>query len=346
MDGPIPLILCFDVEPDEHVFAPEDPPPWRGFEALVDRASSLRRDLAALTGEPARFSWSLRMDPQIAVGYGAPAWAADRYRKELEEAIEAGDAVGVHPHAWRWEDGTWVADHGDPEWVDFCVRESFEAYASRFGAAPSHHRFGARFVSSRMLATVEDLGGRFDLTLEPGEPGQAPGELLGGRLTGGIPDQATVPRFPYHPSRADFRVPAPDGTSRLWAIPLSSGQFVGRRRIARTTLQRAAHPVRTGRGAVRRLRARARRSPGPAHRTLAPWLDWRTPVDFWDSAFGSLEDLPSPYLAFAIRSDLPLRRQQRERFDRIMASLRERPEGQRVVVTTPEDAVRRLGLEA
>ena len=75
------------------------------------------------------------------------------------------------------------------------------------------------------------------------------------------------------------------------------------------------------------------------------YKDWRTPQDLWDSAFASLSELEHPYLAFAIRSDTPIHPEHRPRFEGIMASLFERPEAGRLVFTTPEEALRRMGLE-
>jgi hypothetical protein len=351
MERRIPLIFCIDVEPDDHVYPPGNPSPWSGFEALAAESAGLRDRLSALTGEPARLTWSLRLDPQIAEAYGDPAWIIDHHRDFFEEARGLGDAVGVHPHAWRWdrERRVWISDQADAAWVDHCIEMSFETYRSRFGEAPSHHRFGGRFVSEGVLAAAHRLGARFDLTLEPGKPGKKLGERYGAIWTGEIPDFGKVPRIPYHPDPADFRRPARDGVGGLWTIPLSSGRFVPKRRSRRQhrIARRLSHPVRMASGLARRL-DRARRSVGgdrrPPYKPLAMWLDWRSPADFWNSAFASLEELEYPYLAFAIRSDIGIRSKSKAGFEGIVASLFEHREAKRLVFTTPEDALRRLGL--
>jgi hypothetical protein len=342
-------MFCIDVEPDEHTFAPDDPSPWSGFDALVADIDRLRARLAALTGEPARFVWSLRLDPQIAEAYGDPAWIIDRHRGFFDEARGQGDAVGVHPHAWRWDgaDRVWTADHADPAWVDHCIETAFAAYRSRFGDAPSHHRFGGQFISERVMATADRLGAPFDLTLEPGERGAGPpGERLGGIWTGDSPDHANVPRRPYHPDPSDFRRPAPDEARGLWTIPLSSGRFVPRPRNLRVG-QRLLHPVDAARLVAREISSKMDRArpmqdgdPPPPYQTLALWLDWRSLADLWDSAFASLEEIEFPYLAFAIRSDM------QPRVDGAIATLSEHPQAGRLVFTTPEDALRRMGLTA
>lgn len=306
-------------------------------------SARLRARLSKLTGEPARFIWSLRLDPQIAEAYGDPAWIIDRHRAFFDEAMAMGDAVGVHPHAWRWDRTrrVWEADHEDAEWVERCMEMCYAAYGSRFGVAPKHHRFGGRFVSERVLSTAERLGTRYDLTLEPGEPGVPPGEYSGSVWKGEIPDYRQTPRAPYHPDRSDFRRPSDDGRGRLWTIPLSSGSVPrGPRRLR--VADRLSHPVRTARGAVRRVEGGLRHlagggDPGPSYRVLRMW-DWPDPIGLWDSAFASLEELEYQYLAFAIRSDMePI-------VDGVMSALEEHPQGRRVVFTTPEDALARLGL--
>src|SRR5438552_4093078 len=45
-----PIVLCIDVEPDPLVFDPADPPPWLGFERLLQRLPALRRRLSEATG--------------------------------------------------------------------------------------------------------------------------------------------------------------------------------------------------------------------------------------------------------------------------------------------------------
>lgn len=344
MDGRIPVILCVDVEPDEHTFPPEDPSPWLGFERLVEDEPALRGRLSALTGQPAALTWVLRIDPQVAEGYGDPAWVLDRHRRFFDRVHDLGDAVGVHPHAWRWvsDRRQWVAAHDDPAWVDRCIEISFEEFRSRFGEPPRLHRFGSRFCSNEVLATAERLGARIDMTLEPGEPAEEPGRRQGGEFAGVIPDYGRVPRKPYRPDPIDFAREAADGRRPLWELPLTSGRLALHPRRARRAARTVRHPVR----AVQRLSRRA--SDGdrhPPHRVLAMWRDWRSPRHFWDAVFDSIQGVEHPYLAFAIRSDTPIHEWAARRFEGIMAALPDHPEAGRLVFTTPEDVLRRMGLE-
>jgi len=345
MDGRVPVILCVDVEPDDHVYAPEDPSPWRGFELLAERMEELRGTLGDITGETARFSWFLRMDPQIELAYGDPAFIVDRHRTIFDRTLARGDALGVHPHAWRWDRDrrVWIGDHGDPAWVEACVDMSFEAYRSRFGEPARIHRFGSRFLSEAVLAAARGHGAVVDMTVEPGEPSDGPGSRMGGEWTGRTPDFVDAPRVPYRPDPADLQRVSPS-TEGLWAIPLTSGRLVLHPRRVRRAARAARHPARAVRSLARR--ASAGGDGHRPHRLLAMWRDWRSPRDFWRAAFDATEAGDPAYLAFAIRSDTPVHRNLRERFEGIMAALPHHPEADRLVFTTPEDALRRMGLRA
>ena len=106
MTDPIPVILCFDVEPDDIEVA-TDAPPWVGFERLLELAPRWREQLAGATGRPVRFDWFLRMDPQIAEAYGSSSWVVDRYGRDIEGLRAAGDLIGLHPHMLRPTVDTW-----------------------------------------------------------------------------------------------------------------------------------------------------------------------------------------------------------------------------------------------
>ena len=248
----------------------------------------LRPRLAEASAEDVRFLWFVRCDPQIETAFGS---ADDllRLRAELFDRLAGqGDQIGVHPHSWRWDDdaGTWVSDFGDPAWIEHCVRMSFETYREHFGVPCRLHRFGDRWFAGELVPLLEELGARFDLTLEPGARGAsvlAPGE----RVTGGIPDYMRAPREPYRPSPSDFLLPDPLEHSALWMIPLSAADPSSALPVARRVGRNVRHPF------------------GPRHRPLTLYRAWSSPQAFWDLVERQVESLDRPYLAFAIRSGDP-----------------------------------------
>lgn len=319
------------MEPDAREVSLE-PLPWLGFEHLFDRARLLRHQLAALTGRPVQFNWFLRMDPQIATSYGHAGWVAERYERELALLRAAGDGFGLHPHCWRWSQAQWrwVADHGDPDWVDHCVRMSFETYDAVFGEPCRLIRFGDRFVSGRAVRLAAELGARFDLTVEPGMPGvRSLGR--GSVATGRIPGQGRAPREPYRPSARDPVRPA-DGDDAasgvgLWMIPLTAID------------PDALVPV------WRRIGRRIKRPRSPRHRTAALVAAWSAPK-FWLSIEEVLESSGRPYLAFAMRSDTLIRPALEAAFEEKMSALRAWPHARRLSFVTPDNVLAAMTPDA
>src|SRR5262245_40627674 len=79
MTRSIPIVACIDVEPDEREIdtVAKD---WCGFEQLTRFLGTFRDRLEQATQAPARFSWFLRIDPQIEHTYGVSWWVVERYR--------------------------------------------------------------------------------------------------------------------------------------------------------------------------------------------------------------------------------------------------------------------------
>ncbi|HYH85495.1 MAG TPA: hypothetical protein VEX60_08430 [Pyrinomonadaceae bacterium] len=226
MTRKIPVLICIDVEPDAREIDPDAREDWKGFEESFRVFQQFRPRAEDATGAPVHLSWFLRMDPQVALVYGSHAWAARRYAGLFAALESEGDEIGLHAHAWRWDESCerWVADYADQEWVSHCVRSSFESFEEAFGRMCASFRFGDHWMNDETLDLVERLGARFDLTVEPrrtAEPDIPPGE----NFTGSFLDYLNVPRAPYRPSRADFRKDRGVGNRGLWVFPVSMGQF-------------------------------------------------------------------------------------------------------------------------
>jgi hypothetical protein len=344
----VPLILCIDVEPDAHVFGPDQPSPWSGFESMLELASSLRPRIEGVTGRSAHFGWSLRIDPQVAMGYGSPAYVAEKYRAQLDELASGGDAIGVHPHAWRWdaERQLTVAEHADRQWVDSCTEMAVGSFQGVFGRDPDYHRFGAQYMSTATMNLLRNLGVSIDLTVEPGEGPDRDAQLPGTVWTGQTGDFRHAPTTPYRPSPDDYLRPAGEvgEGGEIWEVPLTStsrGRFPGPPNRLRSRLQ---HPVRTARGLARRVAPAAGGSAGPPPRLLAMWLEWPDPRDFWDAAFDAAASQPHPYLAFAIRTDTGSDPTLRRTFTTLMDALMQDERVADLSFVTPAGALAQLGL--
>lgn len=222
----IPILILVDCEPDPRLVRRDRLAKWLGFERLYEVLSDRREALGAHTCAPAHFSWFWRMDLQVEVAYGGADWALRTYAHHLDECERIGDEIGVHAHAWRWDDGhnEWVADHGSPEVVEKCVRHSCAAFEQALRRTCEIFRFGDGWIDEATLQLLEELGVRIDLTIEPGHGG-VPSLVATERTTGSIPDRRGTPRWPYRPSRLDFRKPDENRETGIWCLPVTTGAY-------------------------------------------------------------------------------------------------------------------------
>jgi hypothetical protein len=299
--GPkVPVVLTIDVEPD-HPWPPlKARDPWLGFEAWLEYAPRLREHLEKATEGPVHFNWALRMDDQIAGSYGDSGWVALKYGTQLTGMVAEGDELGLHPHAWRWQDppGRWLQDHASDEFVAAVIGTSFDTYLEAFGTPCRSHRFGSRFISAGIVREIRSRGVRVDTTVEPGARGMVALEKSV-VATGWLPDQATAPRAPYQPSSDDPLTPAPvsagtgigdaaDDGDALWMLPATAFD--------------PAPSLPAWRRQVRRVRFMGK----PLHRPAELW----SPMDpslFWSLAAESSDVLAAPYVSLAVRSDCLIR---------------------------------------
>jgi hypothetical protein len=265
----------------------------------------------------------MRMDAQIAASHGDAGWVADYYGDELAALRAAGDTVGLHPHGWRWlpESGRWLADHGNPAWIEHCIRLSFETYRTAFGETCRFVRFGDRFLSAASIRLAAELGARYDLTVEPGAPELS--SMHGAAASGRIRSMRDAPRRPYRPSVDDPLRAAIEGQvdAGLWMIPLTS-----------LNPDAILSPW-------RRVGRRVRHHGRPLHRPAPLFAAAWAAAPFWEAVDEFLAESASPYLAFAIRSDVPLRPDQIGPIEEKLAALRVSPLVERLLFTTPDAIV-------
>ncbi len=277
MSDNLPVVLCIDAEPDPRLLASRSPAPCRGLEQLHALEPGLRDQLSEAADCAARFSWCLRIDPQMEEAYGSPTWMVTQYESAWSRLLDHGDDLGIHPHTWRWEDH-WVADNGDGEWVAHCSAVATEGFRAAFGRTCPLHKHGDGFMTTALARHLDAEGVLVDLTLEPGRRAQRnlePGE----DTTGWLPDTRSVHQAAYRPAREDFRTPDTSRVDGLTMLPLTAG----------VTLALTEH-----------------RSRVVAAGTYTPLWLWRDPAQFRAMLGVRLSAPELTHLAFAIRSDTAL----------------------------------------
>lgn len=286
----VPVILMVDVEPDLRDFHISNKSHWSGFEWLIGYVKEQRPQFEEATGSPVHFSWFLRMDPQIEQGYGDAAWAAFRYEREFRDLLDCGDEIGLHVHGYAWDTARerWVARHDNQGWVDECCRVGFEAYERAFGKKPVSFRFGNQWLNHATLRTVERMGAKIDLTVEPGRQGHL-FDYGGDIMTGKLPDYRGFPRMPYCPSLEDWKRHDPDREG-IWEIPLTAFHLDYRYGRAERLWRRIVKPESLRKELTMNLAIGPRNFAELTEKALA---------------------FPFPYLCMVMRSDLPISAEQR-----------------------------------
>ena len=273
IDAPIPLMLCIDVEPDSSRIGPERTSSFDGFAKIFDLLMDLRPSLEVATGQPVRYTWFIRMDPQILECFGHPGSLFELEQQRFAALLECGDELGLHTHFLRYSSRSnlYVENFEDPVWVRHCIATSVQAYRDVTGRACLSHRFGARFFSMEAAAVLAEQGVRYDLSCEPG---------------------AYLPS--WDPTSAASRKILRRSPNVPWSIPFSgvdASLSCGLKSVPLTSV--LPSPV------VRRLDRRARGVRQTHHL-------WRHDLDaerYWSIAERLLRRGKASHLAFAVRSD-------------------------------------------
>jgi hypothetical protein len=222
----IPFLLNIDVEPDGRDVRGTGHRTIAGFDWLQPFLTEERRRLEDAWQSPIHFIWHLRMDPQIARAFGSLDWIARRYEAEFRSLLDAGDAIGLHPHFYRWDNAQsgWFVDDGNQVWIDEVIEQSFAAYAGAFGRPCEIYRMGDGFTNQATMNKVEAVGARFELTPEP-ESTPDRMEHFPERHSGSFPDCRGMPVDPYRPSLNDWKTADPHRTDGLVILPITTGDL-------------------------------------------------------------------------------------------------------------------------
>lgn len=311
-----PVLFLIDVEPDDRKTR-LDGREWESSELAYDRLELLRSTLAQATGRTVRYNWFFRCDPQIAETFGSADHVSVGCPRIVKRAADGNDSAGIHVHLWRWSEAldTWYNDLRDRNWIEHCVATSADAFGRIFGHAPLMSRFGDRWLSQDALDVARELGIRYDLTVEPGLPGERIHDDP--HTNGSLPDFRQAPREPYRPRPGNYLVCRDDehGSSDLWEIPL-------------TTTRPAWRPVRRSPWLMR-----ASRSPNLALASHHVWPHLRAELDRPSKA----------PLVIVFRSGDLAQPRFRGNFERTTELLARHPALAWCEFTTPADVIDRLG---
>jgi hypothetical protein len=329
----IPLIFCVDVEPDERIIDTKEKASCDGNEALHDYMEDARSKLSDALDSEVNFTWFYRMDPQIERVYGSASYFLDQAKEQVTTYQQRGDKLGLHTHAYRWDDNqqTWIVDHGNQAWIDHCLDVSFDAFYKSTGEQCKIFRFGDRFLNQATVKKLNELGVKYEMSLEPGWP-QQPALSLDEEFTGFLPNTEWVPERPFKLNPDNWTDLSGSGSSDMVAIPMSTGRG-------------ATEPLPQG---LAKYKWFTRKILGMPHapRQRFETLNIARPYPSTTKIFDELVASPtaSP-VAFVMRSSIPAKPDKKQNSDRFIQHILQHPKLKDFVVTTPENAMKTLGME-
>jgi hypothetical protein len=324
--GDIPVVLMIDAEPDGT--SDVTPGRWSGVLATHRWLTDLRPRIHEVTGNPAVYSWFLRMDPQVEEVHGSASYAVDAHPEVFADVQARGEPLGLHPHAWRnLPDAGWVEDYADADWLDHCIDRSFDAFRLVFGERCTLSRIGAHYMSARAIARLAHHGVEIDLTGEPARGAMADGTRV--HLRGTVPDYRRMPRRPYRPAATDPCRAARRGEAAAGLVELP--------------LTACRRP--SGHGL--RAHASRHRHHGLGQRLDAPLTlaaNYGPDDSFAARLDGSLRTQRRPHLVLAFRSSGRVDPVKGPRLDEQLDALLRHPAARRMVFMSPDEALEHLDV--
>jgi peptidoglycan/xylan/chitin deacetylase (PgdA/CDA1 family) len=200
----IALAVTLDVDQDGIAYGSErDTLTWKAVE-LIPRIAEL------LEARGIRATWFVRADNQLAELYGTAAYLLETHARLWASLRAAGHALAWHPHVYRRDGDTWL-----PETDGIRCADRLREIASELRAGGHWFqavRIGEAFHSNETMQALDELGLKVDSTAIPGR-----------RRDDGVRsfDWEPTANTPYHPSRADYRVPGEDALAIL-EVPMTT----------------------------------------------------------------------------------------------------------------------------
>jgi hypothetical protein len=322
----VPALMCVDVEPDDFQLPLDGSGTWDGFPATVELMDEFRDRVADVTGARPSVVWFLRMDPQIAGAFGRADHVAERFGDVLTELRSHGDAIGIHPHAFRWstERSVWVSVLSDVAWTVECIDVAVESFVAAFGERPLLHCFGSSHFSQPIATRLAEHRLLADVTPEPGVVPWHP-VREGQELEGEPTDFRGVPRGAYWPDVEDWRRPAREQGLPLLLVPHTS------------TAPRRDGPL------PRRIGRSIRRGFRTPPMIINPWMNGDAPTTYWDHVTRALAYRDTTHFCCSVRTDAPSM-PATQRVRDCLRSFSEHPLVHRLVFSDPIGTCQQLGM--
>ena len=210
-----PIVVCMDVEPDDSSITCDQPVSWKGFEIAAELFSTLRPLLAAATGAAIHYTWMLARDEcQLDVS-GSSHSLLRQYDSQIRNYMLEGDELGIVEVCPIGKGGATVQDDGKDCLTEDRLEKSFAAFCALLGKKCELFRVADGWLSNKLVQELERLNTRFDFSLQAGK--------RRGYDCDPLRHSSRLPLMPYRPATEDFMTADASRTEGLWIIPLSAG---------------------------------------------------------------------------------------------------------------------------
>jgi hypothetical protein len=199
-------VTC-DADPDDST----GPSPERGLPTW-DGLDLIERIDGVLSRHGIRYTLFVRADEQIRQLYGAALAVYDQHRSLLEGLVAQGHEIGWHPHLQRRERDSSGQEQYRPLHDE---RDASRQIVDTYGQIRQADflfesvRIGEAWHATSVMCVLDALGVRVDSTAIPGRARNDDVRTF---------DWGPTPRQPYHPSRADYRIPGDPSSSDALSI--------------------------------------------------------------------------------------------------------------------------------
>lgn len=205
---PLLIALTFDAELDVFDSSIGDGASLslRGIEEGIPIIDGILAQHHDSSGARACATWFVRCDDHIQALTGEHAYLLKHYSDFWQDHQLAGDEIGFHPHLYKQTKSGWLQETN----AGALTSQIHRAYAAMQDAGFKGRvsRIGEAFSSNAVMQALDYLGIICDSTAMPGRVRKDDTRQL---------DWSGTPDHPYHPSRADYRLPGANAYDLLEA---------------------------------------------------------------------------------------------------------------------------------
>lgn len=155
-------------------------------------------------------TWFVRIDNGMEKIFGASDYILKKYKKEVAWLRDNGHEIGWHIHSYDLSNDLWKQNVSDSSVLEEIKHLSTVVHKN--GITDSV-RIGGTYQSTAIMNLLNDLAFKYDSSAlpRPMYPWMK-----------GFTDWSTTPKYPYYPSKYDYRIPEPNHSLDILEVPITT----------------------------------------------------------------------------------------------------------------------------